>query len=236
MSHEVHIHAAQTSILRELLFRPAATYTELQKPTGLSSDHFNFHVKRLIEVGFITKVKSGTYALTTSGKEYSNKLDTDSNTIERQPKVAVLLAITREHKGEVQYLFQERLKHPYYGYWGYPTGKIRWGETVLQTAARELMEETGLQADTEYKGIYHEHTFQEEDGALLEDKIFFVVLCTNVTGNLIEQFEGGRNTWLNPKEMAGKKRFNSFETELAISQDTNRRLHEEMHSYTKVDF
>lgn len=236
MSHEVHIHAAQTSILRELLFRPAATYTELQKPTGLSSDHFNFHVKRLIEVGFITKVKAGTYALTTAGKEYSNKLDTDSNTIERQPKVAVLLAITREHKGEMQYLFQERLKHPYYGYWGYPTGKIRWGETVLQTAARELMEETGLQADTEYKGIYHEHTFREEDGALLEDKIFFVVRCTNVRGKLIEQFEGGRNSWHNPKELAGKKRFNSFETELAISQSTDRQLFEEIHSYTEVDF
>ena len=148
MSHEAQIHAAQTSILRELLFQPTAGYTELQKPTGLTSDHFNFHVKRLLELEFIKKVNPGKYSLTIKGKEYANKLDTDNNTIERQPKVAVLLAITRVNNGVKEYLFQERRKQPFYAYWGFPTGKIRWGETIMQTAARELMEETGLTADS----------------------------------------------------------------------------------------
>lgn len=49
MSHEVSIHDAQTSILRELLFHPNAGYAKLQRPTGLTSDHFNFHINRLIE-------------------------------------------------------------------------------------------------------------------------------------------------------------------------------------------
>ncbi len=34
MSLEVNIHEAQTSILRELLFLPAAGFAELQKPTA----------------------------------------------------------------------------------------------------------------------------------------------------------------------------------------------------------
>ncbi len=55
MSHEVKIHDAQTSILRELLFRPEAGFAELQKPTKLTSDHFNFHIALLVEVGYVEK-------------------------------------------------------------------------------------------------------------------------------------------------------------------------------------
>lgn len=58
----------------------------MQKPTGLASDHFNFHITRLIDLGYVEKVKKGLYTLTQKGKEYSNKLDTDTNTVERQPK------------------------------------------------------------------------------------------------------------------------------------------------------
>ena len=235
MSHEAHIHAAQTSILRELLFRPAAGFTELQKPTGLSSDHFNFHIKRLLEVGFIQKVSPGKYRLTPKGKEYANKLDTDSNTIERQPKVIVLLAITREHNGTTQYLFQERLKHPYYGYWGFPTGKIRWGETILQAAARELKEETGLVASHELLGIYHEHSLQRETGEILEDKLFFVVRCSNVSNTLIEAFEGGRNSWLTPEQLTGRKVYTSFQTELLVAQGKSS-FAEEIHHYSEDEF
>ena len=68
MTHEVNIHAAQTSILRELLFRPVAGYAELQKPTGLTSDHFNFHIKRLVEIGLVEKTKIGSYNLLPGAK------------------------------------------------------------------------------------------------------------------------------------------------------------------------
>lgn len=217
MSLEVQIHEAQTSILRELLFLPAAGFAELQKPTGLSSDHFTFHINRLVELGLVERVQRGKYRLTPSGKEYANRLDTDNNTVERQPKSAVLLAIERERDGRTEYLFQERLKQPYYGYWGLPSGKIRWGETILETATRELMEETGLSADREICGVYHELVFKKETGEQLEDKIFFVVKCTNTRGRLTERFEGGRNAWMTAEEARSKSKiFNSFEEELAI--------------------
>jgi 8-oxo-dGTP diphosphatase len=235
MSHEINIHAAQTSILRELLFQPLAGYTELQKPTKLSSDHFNFHIRRLVDLQFVEKVAGGKYTLTTRGKEYANKLDTDSNTIERQPKVAVLLAIMRENKGVEELLFQERRKHPYYGYWGFPTGKIRWGESILETAARELNEETGLVADHELRGVYHERTYEQESHESLEDKIFFVVKCTNTSGELVKEFQGGCNHWLSPNELQDKKVYTSFKTELAIARGEMNFADEE-HYYTKQEF
>ncbi|MCB9823210.1 hypothetical protein H6800_02960 [Candidatus Nomurabacteria bacterium] len=53
MSLEVKIHEAQTVILRELLFQPSAGFAELQKSTNLSSDHFNFHIGRLVELELV---------------------------------------------------------------------------------------------------------------------------------------------------------------------------------------
>jgi len=218
MSLEINIHDAQMVILRELLFHPSVGFAKLQKITGMSSDHFNFHLQKLVELKLVEKVSRGTYSLTPRGKEYANKLDTDSNTVERQPKSAVILVIERQLNGEKQFLLQNRLKQPFYGFWGCPTGKIRWGETITQTAERELMEETNLLADHRVAGVYHELVYQQETGEQLEDKIFFVIHCTNSKGDMISEFEGGRNVWMT-REQALKQRpkiFTSFDIEIDI--------------------
>lgn len=217
MSHDVSIHQAQTQILRELLFVDKAGFAKLQKPTGLTSDHFKFHIKRLRELGYIEKQSAGQYSLSTKGKEYANKLDTDNNTIERQPKTAVILVVEKREDNKNLYLLQERLKHPYFGFWGFPGGKIRWGETILQAAARELNEETGLHGEFKHQGVYHEHVIQTESGELLEDKIFHIVHCSKTTGKMIERFDGGRNAWLTLGQAKNKdKRYASFDIEADI--------------------
>lgn len=217
MSTEIAIHAAQTSILRELLFCANAGYAQLQKPTGLSSDHFNFHMSRLLELGLVEKLGRGSYALSPKGKEYANRLDTDNNTVERQPKVAVIIAHERERGGKTEYLFQERRKNPYFGFWGLPSGKIRWGETVLETALRESIEETGLSADFRVAGVYHEHVRQAENGELLEDKIFFVVRGINQKGHMEADFEGGHNEWMTFEAANAKeKKYESMGHEIEI--------------------
>lgn len=237
MTLEVKVHKAQTSILRELLFVLEAGYAELQKPTGLTSDHFNFHIARLVEIGLVEKVGRGRYKLTHKGKEYANKLDTDNKTIERQPKVAVLLAIEREMNGRQELLFQQRTKNPYYGYWGFPTGKIRWGETIVRAAERELDEETKLSAEYRVCGLYHEHTYIEGQEEAMEDKMFFVVHCTNPTGELMEKFEGGLNKWMTADEARKlEKRYTSFETELEMILGSKGAFVEEQHHYTKDEF
>lgn len=237
MSHEVEIHSAQTAILRDLLFHPSATFATLQKTTGLDSDHFKFHIKRLLELGYVEKKADGYYTLTIKGKEYSNKLDTDSNTIERQTKTAALLVIVRDNDGEMEVLVQERLKQPFFGFWGRPTGKIRWGETIVEGAQRELLEETGLTADCEIKGIYHKIDKQTESGELLEDKIFYAVLCTNTQGELIEEFEGGRNAWMNIEQIKKlPKKFEGIEKDHLKYIDTPFQFDEEVHWYSKEEY
>lgn len=214
MTHEATIHPVQTVILRELLFVPTARFSDLQKITGLNSDHFKFHIGRLGELGYVAKSISGDYNLTSSGKEYANKLDTDKSVIERQPKSAIILVI-QNSKGQL--LAQERLKHPYFGFWGFPGGKIRWGETILEAGARELMEEAGILARLTYKGVYHEHVRAEETAEIIEDKIFHVVYGDTVKGTIVADFEGGRNQWLTAAAISAKSKvYKSFDTELHV--------------------
>ena len=207
MSVDKVLHPAHVAILQVLLFRKQARFAQLQKASALSSDHFTFYLKQLLDEKFVHKDTDGAYSLTIKGKEFANRFDTEARTVERQPKVAVCLVVCRE---DGKWLTQQRLKQPYYGYWGRPTGKIRWGEPILAAAARELKEETGLTADLDYETVYHKTDYNKATGELLEDKIFFVVGGRNPRGELIEAFEGGRNAWMTETEYASQKlRFGS---------------------------
>lgn len=198
MSYEASAHEAQMKILRHLLLSPHAGFAELQKQTGLTSDHANFHIKKLLDEGFIAKNAEDKYVLSRMGKEYANRMDTDDNVIEKQPKISVALII---ENSEGKFLAQQRLKQPYYGFWGRPTGKIRWGETMVEAAARELMEETGLTADLSVAGFYHKMDYDKESGDLLEDKVFVLIYGKNPEGELIVDDEGHHNEWLSDDEL-----------------------------------
>lgn len=212
MSYEPETHPLQSVILRKLLFVKNAAFSELQKETEVTSDHFNFHIKKLANEGFIEKKDTG-YQLTHKGKEYANRMDTDENEIERQPKVSVAITIERKNlAGEREFLFQQRKKNPYYDFWGRVGGKMRWGETVIEAAERELMEETGLEAELKYRLLYHKRDFDKGTGKLLEDKLFLCVYADKFKGNLIESFEGGVNRWMTHEEFqAQPKRFTSVD-------------------------
>lgn len=236
MSHEVKLHTVQTSILRTLLFQPVATYSSMQQITDLSSDHFNFHISRLVDLGFVEKVQRGTYKLTPAGKEYANRLDTDNNTIERQPKSAVIFGVTREKDGNIEYLFQERRKNPYFGFWGLPSGKIRWGETIAEAARRESLEETGLDADFTVVSVYHEAVRNSKTEEIIEDKIFFIVKGENVRGELIVDFEGGHNEWRTVESVLNEeKKYATLQAEIDFLT-THQWFNEQTVTYSDQEF
>ncbi len=231
MSFEAKIHEVQTKILRELLFLPATNFAELQKASGLDSDHVKFHIKRLVELGYVEK-QQGKYRLSIKGKEYANKLDTDAGVIERQPKVAVMLVLEREHGGKKEYLLQQRLKHPYFGFWGAPTGKVRWAESLLEAASRELKEETGLSGDFEHRGIYHERVRHGKTGEIVEDKIFHLMFCNQLSGDLVEQYDSGKNAWRTLEEMENEpKKYKSFMKEMMACINGKGELTEIIYEY-----
>lgn len=194
---DIKIHDFQISILRELLFKPKARFRDLKK-IDIPNDHFSFHLNHLIKEGLVDK-DNGKYTLTISGKEFANRIDTDNLKIERQAKIAVSLNAVCIKDGKTQYLVHQRLKEPFYGWYGSHSGKVRWGETPLETAKREFVEETGLSGKFTHKGIVHYLHFHK-NGQLLEDKYFWVFRIDNPTGEFKETVLEGKNIWMDEKQ------------------------------------
>ncbi len=184
-------------ILKMLLFNPQARFNKLNA-TELTSDHFSYHIKSLMKKNLIAKAGQ-YYCLTPEGKEFANLMDTDVMKVEKQPKVGVLVIAEKKVNGKRMLLLQQRLKEPYYGFYGFVTGKVRFGEMVLETAARELDEEAGLTANLKHKYIIHEHIYDVKTGKLLEDKFFHVVSATKIKGEL-KDHEGGKNLWVSEQD------------------------------------
>jgi len=231
MSYETSVHEVQMKILRKLLFVQQAQFSNLLRETKLTSDHFTFHVKKLIAAGYVVK-DNDSYRLTTTGKEYANRMDTEEYVIEKQPRLSVLLVV-ENHDGK--YLAQQRLKQPFYGFWGRMTGKIQWGETLEEAADRELLEETGLRAEFRYAGLYHKMDY-ETGGAILEDKYFMVMFGSNPTGVLRDE-EGHHNEWLSVEELQQKdKVFESIGQITEFARHGKGGVFEKPHYYTLSEY
>lgn len=192
------IHPVQGQILRKLLFSTEVRFSDLNSD-GLSTDQFNFHLRSLIESGLV--VKDGLYKLTTKGKEFANRFDTEKMVLERQTKPTVVVGCRRVVGGKVQYLIHKRHKNPYFGFHGYITGKIRWGEDVLETAKREVFEETGMTpGKLTLVGVEHKRDYSQS-GELLEDKYFFVVRAEDFDTEEFKKYEGGENFWMDKEKI-----------------------------------
>ena len=199
MSTEIKLHKIQSDILCRLLFKQQAKFAELSNGE-LTNDHFTFHIKKLLELGMISKNASGAYELTSRGKEFANRFDTELKQFEKQAKLGVLVTCVRNETGVDEYLVQKRLKQPFYGFYGFMSGKIGQGEMVAETAARELEEEAGLKAELTLVGVKHKMDYSKSH-QLLEDKFFFVFRGENCAGKLVEKFEGGENIWMTEEKI-----------------------------------
>ena len=235
MSYESNPHTIQVTILRHLLFVPEATFAELQKGSDLTSDHFTFHIKKLTVSGYIEKTKNG-YRLSPRGKEYANRMDTDENIIEKQPKVSVVIILEREHNGRREFLAQQRKKQPYYGFWGRLGGKVRWGESFEEAAKRELEEETGLNADFTFRSIFRKRDYKKTTGELLEDKVFVIMYANSYDGTLIVDFEGGHNEWLTQEDFAAKDKIFESARDFIHLVDKNTYYHTQEYTYDDDEY
>lgn len=163
---------------------------------GLESEHMNYHLKQLIVLGFVAKEEDG-YRLTDSGKDYVNLVDSEIEMVEKQPKTSIIVRAVRKNSetGELEHLLCKRLRQPYYGKVGRITGKVRFGETFEEAAARELVEETGLVAGKLVLEEIYRKMRKREDGTFVQDVVFYIFFASGVEGELIRKTETQENLW-----------------------------------------
>ena len=126
--------------------------------------------------------------------------------------VSVLVVI---HTADLQVLLLERADHP--GYWQSVTGSQDSGETLIQTATREVFEETGLnvadyaltdwQTENRYE-IYEEWRWRYEPGVRFNTEHVFGLRLPGIVPIRIAAREHLNFMWL-PWQQAVDKVFSS---------------------------
>lgn len=94
------------------------------------------------------------------------------------PRLAALAVVVRD--GRV--LLVRRRNEPDAGLWGYPGGHVEPGETVAEAAARELLEETGVEAAPGEVVDTLDIILRDEGGALTHHFLLVAVLCGYLRG------------------------------------------------------
>jgi mutator protein MutT len=104
-------------------------------------------------------------------------------------------------KDQILLLKFSKDKGPLAGYFDSPGGHIEKGEGVIETANREIMEETGLEVtDTRVRGIIHVTNFFGKNVML------FVVSCNSASTEIKESDEG-IPYWINLSEIDSNRIF-----------------------------
>ena len=220
-----NLNPTQLKILSALLFKPRARFRDLNTEFS-GTDLFSYHVRTLVQSGLIKK-ESSLYSLTAKGKIVAGGIDTSTKTMEKQPKIGVLLIPIKQEGGKKKYLTQRRSKEPFYGYYGFIAGKMRLGETVEETAKRELMEEDGLTGKVDHSYVLHDLVYSRSTGELLDDKFLNIVVMTDLGGALLEETEEGVNKFIELKDFEHlSPKFWDLENMIKRSKAKNMRFQE----------
>ena len=216
--NDFQLHKTQASILHSLRYTKAERFSALMHPTNHTSDTFKFHIRKLVKLGYVTKLENGGYQLTASGKEFANNLNEEQRRAEKQPKVSILMVLTENNaKGETIFLLQKRSRNPFYGYWNEIHGRAKWGESFEATAKRQLKRQTGLDAEFKTHSFRHVRDYDTNSEKLLEDKLFVILRATKVFGEMTNDYDGGKNAWLTLDELRQQDKV--FGTTLTILEN-----------------
>lgn len=114
----------------------------------------------------------------------------------KAPKVGVIAVVWHQQ----QVLLVKRKHAPHAGHWGFPGGKLEWGETMSAGAARELQEETGIVASMESPFACYD-VLAEEAGELAHHYVMVVVRGHYQSGTPVADDDAEAVAWFSPDDL-----------------------------------
>ncbi len=190
-------------ILTSIILKEKARYSDLNSE-DLPTNQFNYHLQLLLQEGFIEK-DNNIYVLTEKGEELAGDIDIFAHDIERQGKISAVAICKKMENDEELFLMQKRKKQPYYGYCGFPAGKMKYGSSFASEVLRELEEETGMTGKAELKQISHVLVKNLKGKKIVNDFTFFKFLITDLKGHFIQESLEGINQWMTVKQIKKEK-------------------------------
>ncbi len=193
------MHSHRQKILKKLIHSPSLSFNQLWDRDG-ESNSFAYHLKVLEEDNLVEKI-GNHYQLSHNGRKFTAYLDGESGGKHAFPLVGVVMIIMHNDK----FLMLKRTKEPFYGYWGFVGGKLKFSQYIMEAAKEELKEETGLECDLEFKGLFSSKTYN--NNSLSYNHQLFVIKAINPKGTLIESTREGINKWFSYEEIKDLKTF-----------------------------
>lgn len=230
------LHKTQASVLHSLRYAESERFNALMHPTNQTSDTFKFHLRKLVKLGYVAKLETGKYQLTVAGKEYANVLDEQKRTPKKQPKLAVMLLVTRLRNDESEYLLYKRKVNPFYGYWAAMSDAVLWGETFETAALNRLKKHAGYEADFEINSMVRVRNTIDNANEPAEDILFAIMEASNLRGEAHGNYAGGVPEWVTITELISLQDY--FPSLLTIIENAHgkRETIEIDANYSKDDF
>jgi ADP-ribose pyrophosphatase YjhB (NUDIX family) len=195
-------HDIQKGILLKLIHNPSLSFNELWNKQG-ESNKFAYHVNKMEADNLIVKNAEGKYALTAEGRKLSAFIEGDTGGKADFPTLTIFQLVWRD---DGRLLCQKRLKEPFYGTWGFVSGKQNFGWNIEECAKRDLKEETGLDANQyTIRGIEQVKTFDNDK--LLFHHFLIAVETKNPKGELKSRTHKAEHVWLTPEEYKAMPKF-----------------------------
>ncbi len=200
-------HPTQFHIIKKLKSTKSARFNEL-KPEDMTSDHFNFHIKRLLESGFIEKNDDGSYMLTDKGKVLASRIDDLSiraSYIETPPKTSILFVISKEVDGVKHYVVKWRSQHPFIDHLVFPTRGLKSGMLIYDMIDSYLPFTTGLSGKPSFIGQIRRIDRDPSTQQVFNDILFLVAHISEPGGTLTNDHHDAKQFWATEEEIRSAK-------------------------------
>lgn len=189
-----NLHYIQMEVLRYLLFKNSASFTELNSKQ-YDSEVLSYHLKKLTQLGYVER-NGRLYSITQKGLSYAAQIQIETNSLGERVKLSIISMIVDGDK----LLVIKRKKAPLLNKICFIAGKVQIRESSALTAVRETKEESGLVVlDPQYIFAFRQIVYDKKGNFLL-DNTFHVFKSTKYTGD-IEETEESYPFWITKKDL-----------------------------------
>ncbi|MFZ2545250.1 MAG: NUDIX domain-containing protein [Candidatus Saccharimonadales bacterium] len=163
------MHYIQKEILISLAYQSPQRFSQLQ-PSRIPNNTFSYHLKKLIEAGYITLIDGGYVAT----RKALKTLQFDGSKAKRtgSPALITLIYITNS---ENKILLLKRNNRPFVDWYGIPSGLVHNGEELGLAAQREMYEKTNINASSlSFSGVLDFKYLEKDSKDLFVHAVAFI--------------------------------------------------------------
>lgn len=225
----------QLQIIRKLTLRKTINFNRLHIKE-IPSDHFNYHLKKLIKKRLVRKNKTGLYELTLDGKVLASRMGKFPDLgIKHQTKTHLVPICHRIHNKQEQFLIRQRKKNPYFNYFELPSMKADMKVSFYDNLKEKMQRETGFSGTPKVKLIRHILVKMKGKKEIIEDKVFYFFVIENLKGILLKNDDEGINFWMTLDMLKRKeKKFPHILSDCTLHRQRGIKFEEEIQIYKNI--